>query len=492
MNREKRIDAQIQHFYDHVPDVDDAFPLKEYLLKHEDSRMAWYLLGKQYEAKGEMAKATYCFGQAGDIYTAFEGKPAPLLPDPDENEANGNRKAFWIWTSVFVLLIGGIGLGLYALSQQRQDKTAASPTQLTASPSETTAPTGYTQANPTILTVPPAKSDIPLGIVSAARDPQTDGKAALGELLLPSDPPQPNLLVQAVALGAWQDWLKGGKPLASVVADGTSGVSGVNWLDPKWCNCLPQDAEPSRKRVQQWKPLQEYKLALRSAIVQYRARTGIWPENPDALNGNYPANTIAGWSEEMTSWFDDLIAELVDKKDGKLPAKPGWPAQSGPAEGRGTPAGAFAPMAEQPLEIVVDKTSHRLAVVSGDVILRNYAVGLGGDRTPEGTFVISEKVRNPNGTDQGIFGSRGMTLSDTDYGIHGTDKPRSIGKDESLGCVRMEREDIEELFDLIPLGTKVTITKGGLPSELRAPAERFKLSNAKDETNPHKVYNWLG
>ncbi|MFD0674276.1 L,D-transpeptidase [Cohnella sp. GCM10027633] len=491
MSKEKRIEAQIQHFYDHVPNVDDAFPLKEYLLKHEDSRMAWYLLGKQYEAKGDTAKATYCFGQAGDIYTAFEGKPAPALPDPQDDEGGSNRKAFWIWTSVFVVLIGAIGLGVYAITQQ-QEKEATPVTQETKQPSGAAEPTGnVVQTDPTVPAITQVKTDAPLGVVSAALDPKSDGRAVLGAMLVPEDAPRHHLMVQAVPLGEWNDWLRSGKPLASVVADGSVGASGVDWLDPKWCNCKPHDAEPSRVRVQQWKPLQEYKLALRSAIVQYRARTGAWPANPDALNGDYPANTIAGWSEAMTPWFDDVIAELTDKKDGKLPTKVGWPAQSGPDAGRGMPAGAFAPLAEQPLEIIVDKTSHRLAVVSGDIIIRNYEVGLGGDRTPERTFVISEKVRNPNGTDQGKFGSRGMTLSDTDYGIHGTDKPGSLGKDESLGCVRMEKADVEELFDLVPLGTKVTISKGGLPSELRAPAERFKLSNAKDETNPRKVYDWL-
>lgn len=74
MSKESRIDEQIQHFYDNVPNVGDALPLKEYLLKHEDSRMAWYLLGKEYEGKGDTAKATYCFAQAGEIYEAFESK----------------------------------------------------------------------------------------------------------------------------------------------------------------------------------------------------------------------------------------------------------------------------------------------------------------------------------------------------------------------------------------------------------------------------------
>jgi lipoprotein-anchoring transpeptidase ErfK/SrfK len=228
-------------------------------------------------------------------------------------------------------------------------------------------------------------------------------------------------------------------------------------------------------------------------MIRYRERSGVWPSEPSELNGDYPLNTMAGWNEKMTPWFEELKAVLDNKKDGKIPSTVGWPGvESGEESGQALPAGQFAPLKDEPMEIIVDKTNHRLAVVSGNVLLRNYAVGLGGGKTPEGRFAITEKVRNPNGRSDGAFGSRGMTLSDTRYGIHGTDEPDSIGQDESHGCVRMKKEDLEELYDLVPIGTPVTIAKGGLPSELRAPTERFRLSNEKDETNPRKVYDWLG
>lgn len=67
---------------------------------------------------------------------------------------------------------------------------------------------------------------------------------------------------------------------------------------------------------------------------------------------------------------------------------------------------------------------------------------------------------NPNGRDNGEFGSRGMQLSDSNYAIHGTNEPDSIGKDESLGCIRMSRKDVEELFAMVPMGTKVQISQG--------------------------------
>ncbi|MNJ60908.1 putative L,D-transpeptidase YkuD [compost metagenome] len=141
--------------------------------------------------------------------------------------------------------------------------------------------------------------------------------------------------------------------------------------------------------------------------------------------------------------------------------------------------------------MIVDTSNYRLAVVSGSVILRSYQVGLGGSKTPQGTFHISDKVVNPNGKSDGEFGSRGMQLSDTNYAIHGTNEPDSIGKDESLGCIRMGKKDVEELFDLLPMGTKVTIGKGGLPDQDLIPAKRFTLGKRQDQSNPHRTYRWL-
>ena len=149
-------------------------------------------------------------------------------------------------------------------------------------------------------------------------------------------------------------------------------------------------------------------------------------------------------------------------------------------------------MLGEPIRILIDKATHRLAVVSGRTVLRIYPVGLGGDRTPEGEFVISEKVKNPNGRSNGTFGSRGMTLSDTLYAIHGTDRPSSIGRDQSLGCIRMLKPDVEELYDLVPKGTKVTIGSNlNFPEPIYRAEMPLRLPSVTDETNPNKVYKWL-
>jgi lipoprotein-anchoring transpeptidase ErfK/SrfK len=50
-----------------------------------------------------------------------------------------------------------------------------------------------------------------------------------------------------------------------------------------------------------------------------------------------------------------------------------------------------------------------------------------------------------------------MGLSVKGYGIHGTNAPDSIGKAASHGCIRMRQADLEELFELVTVGTPVEL-----------------------------------
>jgi lipoprotein-anchoring transpeptidase ErfK/SrfK len=55
------------------------------------------------------------------------------------------------------------------------------------------------------------------------------------------------------------------------------------------------------------------------------------------------------------------------------------------------------------------------------------------------------------------LGARGMYLAGTLYRIHGTSDPTSIGKRVSSGCVRMLNEDVVDLYNRVPVGTKVVV-----------------------------------
>ena len=125
-----------------------------------------------------------------------------------------------------------------------------------------------------------------------------------------------------------------------------------------------------------------------------------------------------------------------------------------------------------PFEVVVIKGEYRLIALQDGKWLAEYPIGTGrDDSTPEASFEIVEKTKNPTwyapdgvypyGHPKNILGTRWMGFNDTDehsgFGIHGTARPESIGRSESSGCVRMRNEDVEVLYGLIPTGSRVRI-----------------------------------
>jgi L,D-transpeptidase ErfK/SrfK len=129
--------------------------------------------------------------------------------------------------------------------------------------------------------------------------------------------------------------------------------------------------------------------------------------------------------------------------------------------------------------IVINLADMRLYYVSepGTPPL-SYPIGIGRDglTTPLGSTEVVRKQLDPvwrptarmraedptlpaavpAGPDNPL-GHRAMYLGWSTYLIHGTNKPWGIGRRSSSGCIRMYPEDIEDLFERIPVGTKVTV-----------------------------------
>jgi lipoprotein-anchoring transpeptidase ErfK/SrfK len=55
------------------------------------------------------------------------------------------------------------------------------------------------------------------------------------------------------------------------------------------------------------------------------------------------------------------------------------------------------------------------------------------------------------------LGARALYLGNTDYRIHGTNNPASIGTRVSSGCIRMRNADVIDLYDRVAVGTKVVV-----------------------------------
>jgi len=64
----------------------------------------------------------------------------------------------------------------------------------------------------------------------------------------------------------------------------------------------------------------------------------------------------------------------------------------------------------------------------------------------------------PGGHPLNPMGSRALYLGSSLYRIHGTDAPWTIGQAVSKGCIRMYNKDVVDLYDRVPVGTRVTVT----------------------------------
>lgn len=126
--------------------------------------------------------------------------------------------------------------------------------------------------------------------------------------------------------------------------------------------------------------------------------------------------------------------------------------------------------------VLIDKSENRLTYYFHGQEMRTFVVGTGknpGD-TPTGVFPVVMKVRNPwylksnipGGDPHNPLGIRWIGLEvpgkgkdGSRYGIHGTNRPESIGGHVSAGCVRMLNEEVAWLYEHVRIGTLVEIVE---------------------------------
>ncbi|OUO40138.1 L,D-transpeptidase [Megamonas hypermegale] len=120
--------------------------------------------------------------------------------------------------------------------------------------------------------------------------------------------------------------------------------------------------------------------------------------------------------------------------------------------------------------ILINIPARSLRLYEDNNCVAMYPVGVGRieSKTPAGFYKIVEKIENPTWVDPGDtsvaissgpdnpLGYRWLGIGGN-YGIHGTNKPSSVGHYVSNGCVRMVEADVEKLFDKVDVGTEVQI-----------------------------------
>jgi lipoprotein-anchoring transpeptidase ErfK/SrfK len=132
---------------------------------------------------------------------------------------------------------------------------------------------------------------------------------------------------------------------------------------------------------------------------------------------------------------------------------------------------------EAPGTIIISTSERHLYLVQPGGRAIRYGIGVGREGfTWQGLLKISRKQEWPDwrpppemiqrqpylprfmaGGPGNPLGARALYLGDTDYRIHGTNQPLTIGHAVSSGCFRLVNPDVIDLFSRVPVGTKVVV-----------------------------------
>jgi len=138
---------------------------------------------------------------------------------------------------------------------------------------------------------------------------------------------------------------------------------------------------------------------------------------------------------------------------------------------------------EAPGTVIIDTGNTTLYYVLGQNRAIRYGVGVGREGfTWSGTQTISRKAEWPDwhppaemiarqpylprfmaGGPGNPLGARAMYLGSSEYRIHGTNDPSTIGKFVSSGCIRLTNEDVADLFSRVDVGTRVVVLPKNSP-----------------------------
>ena len=119
---------------------------------------------------------------------------------------------------------------------------------------------------------------------------------------------------------------------------------------------------------------------------------------------------------------------------------------------------------------LVDLGAFITLYMHGEEVVAAWEVATGRDnRTAPGVYVAGDKIPEPPwfppgrpsvpyGSPENPLGTRWIAWEGSDsLGFHGTREPETIGTAASDGCIRMRNPDVEELFEILPVGAEVVV-----------------------------------
>jgi lipoprotein-anchoring transpeptidase ErfK/SrfK len=154
--------------------------------------------------------------------------------------------------------------------------------------------------------------------------------------------------------------------------------------------------------------------------------------------------------------------------------------------------------------IIVDPAHTFLYLTLGDGKAMRYGIGVGREGFEwSGTETIVRKAEWPDwippaemvarqpylprwigGGPGNPLGARALYLGHTDYRIHGTNDPSSIGKHMSSGCIRLLNEDVIDLYNRVNIGTRVVVLPDAQSQPIAAEQSDVNLPLAATAERP--------
>ena len=161
--------------------------------------------------------------------------------------------------------------------------------------------------------------------------------------------------------------------------------------------------------------------------------------------------------------------------------------------------------------VVIDTPHTYLYFVLGNGKAIRYGIGVGREGfTWAGVKQVAKKAEWPDwyppqemiarqpylprftaGGQGNPLGARAMYLGSSEYRIHGTNNPATIGKQVSSGCIRLTNEDVTDLYNRVQLGAKVIVLPMTQPANVAQAPRPQQVSYASGyapESNTHRTW----
>jgi hypothetical protein len=160
--------------------------------------------------------------------------------------------------------------------------------------------------------------------------------------------------------------------------------------------------------------------------------------------------------------------ELLARINGLVPSGPISP--DGATKDQPLPEGLELKVVRGPFNATIDLEKHELTLLLQDRYAGRFPIGVGRDQPKlDGEYTVRAKTPYPR-----YFGPDGVNIESRDpknplgaawigltdkIGIHGTNNPQNVGRDDNRGTICVKDRDLQDLYGILSVGSRVTILR---------------------------------